>query len=269
MNAHVTPPDHAVAALCVAVEHGDACRRDAEMVEPVPLCPRHKVVVAQALLGDLLGAALDEVQIAERARIIGPVAPVPLSTCMNGQHDPVVYFLVNGNRIKIGYTTNLSARLAAFALRSSSIALLLAGDQQLEKQLHLQFAAYRIERTEWFDHSSAIERFIAGIPHPANEPVMRPTPRLPKGDMGAPSDLRFPDGTHVSLRRLPLWEALGRPEGTTLNELVALDLDGYKARTSVDGPIQRWRSRGWVHVVGTRGRAQVFAWKAAGESDVA
>lgn len=71
----------------------------------------------------------------------------------------------------------------------------------------------------------------------------------------------FPDGTRIPDNRLPLWQALdarGR-EGATITDLVALALPGYQARTSVDGPLQQWRSRGWVVQVGVRNRAAVFA----------
>ena len=71
----------------------------------------------------------------------------------------------------------------------------------------------------------------------------------------------FPDGTRIPENRVQLWEAMDRAGsgGFTINDLVALGMAGYNARTSVDGPLQQWRRAGWVLEIGKHGRAQLFA----------
>lgn len=71
----------------------------------------------------------------------------------------------------------------------------------------------------------------------------------------------FPDGSRIPDNRVQLWQAMDRAGsgGFTINDLVALGMPGYQARTSVDGPLQQWRRAGWVVEIGKHGRAQLFA----------
>lgn len=78
-----------------------------------------------------------------------------------GKHQPVVYFLRNGNRIKIGTTTELRRRIRTLALRHHHVALLIPGDQRTERQLHHRFAALRDGNSEWFEDAGALTQYIA------------------------------------------------------------------------------------------------------------
>ncbi|KPI31448.1 helicase containing protein [Actinobacteria bacterium OV320] len=78
-----------------------------------------------------------------------------------GKHAPLVYFISNGNRIKIGTSTELKRRIRTLALRAENIALLIDGDRRLERQLHDQFADLRIGNTEWFAYESPLTDFVA------------------------------------------------------------------------------------------------------------
>ena len=75
-------------------------------------------------------------------------------------HDPIVYFIQNGTRVKIGWTTNLRGRLASLALPMSSVILKLDGGPGREAALHIRFAEARIKGSEWFAMTPEIERFI-------------------------------------------------------------------------------------------------------------
>jgi hypothetical protein len=77
-------------------------------------------------------------------------------------HETVVYFIRNGGRVKIGWTTNLRSRLASLSLPASAVALLVPGGPAEETMLHGRFAAARVGRTEWFEAADAIEDYIAG-----------------------------------------------------------------------------------------------------------
>jgi S-DNA-T family DNA segregation ATPase FtsK/SpoIIIE len=101
----------------------------------------------------------------------------------------------------------------------------------------------------------------ARIPIPSIEAESPTDPTPPSGGRHLRSVPCFPDGTAIPDNRLPLWQALDQAGsvGLTINDLVALALPGYNARTSVDGPLQQWRRAGWVVEVGRSARAQVFA----------
>ncbi|KUJ35954.1 hypothetical protein ACZ90_70630 [Streptomyces albus subsp. albus] len=91
---------------------------------------------------------------AQPAEFIGGIAA--------GRHAPVVYFLLNGSRVKIGYTRSLVTRLRALALGESAVVLLLSGGRQLESALHAEFAATRVKGTEWFEITAPLLRYIGG-----------------------------------------------------------------------------------------------------------
>jgi hypothetical protein len=77
-----------------------------------------------------------------------------------GVHNPVVYFIRNGSRAKIGWTTNLKARLRSLSLPMSAVMLTLPDGPAEETQLHHEFRAGWDGKTEWFEVTPEIERFI-------------------------------------------------------------------------------------------------------------
>lgn len=76
------------------------------------------------------------------------------------QHKPLVYFLRNGNRIKIGTTTQLKRRIRTLALRPQNVVLLLDGGQRLERELHGRFASQRVGNTEWFTYQGDVLDYV-------------------------------------------------------------------------------------------------------------
>lgn len=77
------------------------------------------------------------------------------------KHAPLVYFIRNGNRLKIGTSTDLKRRVRTLALRAENVVLLLDGGQSLERDLHKQFADLRVGNTEWFAYDGALITYIA------------------------------------------------------------------------------------------------------------
>ncbi|NUS82687.1 MAG: GIY-YIG nuclease family protein [Streptomyces sp.] len=77
------------------------------------------------------------------------------------KHTPVVYFIRNGNRLKIGTTTDIKRRIRTLALRAENVVLVLDGGKPLERNLHKQFADLRIGNTEWFAYDGALINYIA------------------------------------------------------------------------------------------------------------
>jgi hypothetical protein len=78
--------------------------------------------------------------------------------------EPLVYFIsAESDLIKIGYTTNLSARLRSLrTAHPNELRILLAipGSRDDERELHRRFAEYRVGR-EWFRRSKPINDYIA------------------------------------------------------------------------------------------------------------
>jgi hypothetical protein len=141
------------------------------MQRPVALCHAHRIEIAlatvPALLLDQLAAAQQESgTLAPRADLVATARAAVVADLLHGVHGSVVYFLANGGRVKIGYTTNLKSRLASLALRNDSVLLVLHGGPDLERALHSHFGAYRDGTTEWFELAPEVFRFIAA-PHPA------------------------------------------------------------------------------------------------------
>jgi hypothetical protein len=87
-------------------------------------------------------------------------APAIKWTIPTGKHKPLVYFIRNGNRMKIGTTTELKRRIRTLALRPENVVLLLDGGQQLERELHRKFADLRIGNTEWFACDGPLIDFV-------------------------------------------------------------------------------------------------------------
>jgi hypothetical protein len=71
-----------------------------------------------------------------------------------------VYFARNGNRIKIGTTKCLAARLYQLCLPRDSAVLVLSGAYRLEGQIHDRFAEYRVPGSEWFRLGPELFTFI-------------------------------------------------------------------------------------------------------------
>lgn len=134
---------------CAAHRDGRACNDEPVMTEPVALCDVHRLQVALAVVPDVL-----------RAHLASAARPVAIDQLLQGRHDPIVYFIAHGERVKIGFTSNLKGRVNALALRPDSVLLALNGGSDLEGALHDRFAVDRVDDTEWFELSPEIAHYI-------------------------------------------------------------------------------------------------------------
>lgn len=155
---------------CTADDEGRRCNREAVMLHPVALCQPHRIEIALTvmpeLLRDQLSAALRAATApAPRTDLVATASAAKVEDLLSGVHDSVVYFVANGGRVKIGYTTNLRSRLSSLALRSDSVLLALHGGPELERALHTHFADYRNGNTEWFDFAPEVFHYISAS-HP-------------------------------------------------------------------------------------------------------
>lgn len=110
----------------------------------------------------------------------GPVgAPIDAAAILGRQHAPVVYFITNGSRVKIGTTVNLRKRVSTLCLRVDDIALVLHGGQDFERSLHERFAEHRAGDTEWFELAGDLAAFVAtGGASTEPAPVADPAPTV-------------------------------------------------------------------------------------------
>lgn len=155
--------------LCIAVHEGVDCRAEATMLDPVPLCDEDQLRIALHVVPDVLVAAFRQagsglkpaaLAPAERAAVIAGASPRPVSAHMGGAHAPVVYFGDAGERVKIGFSTNLRNRIRSLSLQEKDVILLLQGGLTLERALQDSFAKERIDSTEWFAKSDRLMTFI-------------------------------------------------------------------------------------------------------------
>lgn len=152
---------------CQANLGGTACRHPATLAEPVRLCDEHKLLVASAVLPELVSAALRDARLlnsralpADAAHVVASAAAAPMPT--TDPHQALVYFLANGGRVKIGYTKSLFTRVSSLSLREDAILLLLRGGMDLERALHAKFGAHRVADSEWFELTPDLVHFISG-----------------------------------------------------------------------------------------------------------
>ena len=89
-----------------------------------------------------------------------PVPALAYRPVPTGKHEPLVYFIRNGSRIKIGTSTNVRSRVRALSLRPEDILLTLPGGADVERSYHRKFSALRIDNTEWFRVDRELVDFI-------------------------------------------------------------------------------------------------------------
>lgn len=150
---------------CAAHDDEQSCTDEPVMTAPVALCDFHRVQVVLAVVPELA-----------RNRLVSIARPVSVDQLLSGPHAAVVYFIGHGSRVKIGFTTNLKARVNALALRTDSILLALNGGLDLERALHAHFAVERVDDTEWFKLTPEIRRYVADRESAMQHPVPRVHP---------------------------------------------------------------------------------------------
>lgn len=218
----------------------DDCTNQPFITYPLPLCRRDALQVSLNITDILHANALKTSQAAsfdtDKANLAAHTVWDQTS------HPPVVYFLVNGDRVKIGTSTNITARVSTLSLRRNNAQLLLEGGRDLEDALHDRFQADRIGSTEWFVLSQQIRDYIAQLLESnglLRQPVLPPTDiqGLPATAMPKPAKRRptaeetiltalraDPDTKYTD--RAALLAATGLKEGTFANALGKLESTG-------------------------------------------
>lgn len=139
----------------------DGCAHSAEHLAPAPLC-RHHLALAHDWVDDAYGStdALPSPCVACGSRLgvhypsgwLCAVCEWRLGDSPDGGLAPprvdVVYYIRFEDRIKIGTTANPRQRLGT--LWHDELLAFERGDRRTEHRRHVQFAALRHARTEWF-----------------------------------------------------------------------------------------------------------------------
>ena len=203
----------AVSAERLALAHAE--RRVAELQGELDIADRTVRQVVKTSLGRK--HQLDQLQKPPRraqppSKPAGPVgAPVEdVSSLLQQAHAPVVYFIRNGSRIKIGTTQNLKRRLAALTLRAEDVVRAEHGDQRHERALHERFAAQRAGNTEWFDLTGPLAEYLS-IPDAPRDAAPA------SGDAHEDADDADPDAQQVNEPTPPV---IGLPKTTNKTQLI-------------------------------------------------
>lgn len=129
------------------------------------------------------------------------------------RHHSVVYFVQNGNRVKIGTTKLLKARIEKLTLRMSDVVRVEYGTRQYERQLHARFADLRVGDTEWFELTGALAEYL-GYEAPAPVTTLLVPPRT------------TPVPVQSTTRTPVIYEGSTIPgyEGSTITKAEAVDI---------------------------------------------
>ncbi|MFD1274882.1 GIY-YIG nuclease family protein [Streptomyces kaempferi] len=120
-----------------------------EAAEPVAAAPEPAAPARSTLPNDPTGPVGEEIE--------------DIAELLTAAHAPVVYFLRNGSRVKIGTTRNLRRRIASLALRPDDVIRVEHGGQDYEHSLHARFNAHRVGNTEWFELREDLAAYL-GLP---------------------------------------------------------------------------------------------------------
>lgn len=103
----------------------------------------------------------------------------------------VVYYVRLGNgRIKIGYTTNLSARLSSLRLHEHDVLATEPGGRELEAQRHHQFRSERMgRRHEDFDLTARLTEHINDVRAQHGQPTITGYIYVPRGEQTHPTEV--------------------------------------------------------------------------------
>lgn len=131
------------------------CNKAVPVIKALPLCHDCGVQVAVLHASD---ASLWHAVLAERER----QAEGTRSVRRNGLTETaqVYYVRLDADRIKIGFSSKLRARLSALRVHPSALLACEPGGRALEHERHVQFAAYRMGRSEDFEPVPALLEWI-------------------------------------------------------------------------------------------------------------
>ena len=160
---------------------GAGCSGGVDPEAPIALCELHLAVAAdwaqrESGVTDLLPVACrvcgGRVGIRYPAGWICAVCEWRVGELIDAELPPprvdVVYYLRQGDRVKIGTTANPRQRFAA--IWHEQVLAFERGDRRLEHRRHEQFAADRFTGSEWFRMSPRLRAHVASVASGVDDP---------------------------------------------------------------------------------------------------
>lgn len=127
---------------------GEFCDRKSLPDAPFPVCLRHATLLLRYLNKCAPDAVDDRIILA--ARLMEQDHGREAERDKLRPKQGVVYYLLIGDLVKIGYTENLPRRMSAYPPGSELLATE-PGSPELEVERHKQFSQYRKHRVEWYE----------------------------------------------------------------------------------------------------------------------
>lgn len=143
---------------------GEFCDAPAVEWAPFPICARHAISLYKAVDATLRAAQGDRaisVKVALDSLDEKP-SDRPRLGELEPEAEPVVYFLLIGELVKIGQSNNLTKRLAAYPPHAQLLATEY-GDRAREAQLHREFREYLVSGREWFTPGPRLREYVEDL----------------------------------------------------------------------------------------------------------
>jgi hypothetical protein len=84
----------------------------------------------------------------------------------------VIYYLQNGDRIKVGYASNLAQRMRTYPPNAEILAVH-PGTLADEQRIHAELSAHRAAGREWYHPSPILLEYIAAVVEEWGEPEIK------------------------------------------------------------------------------------------------
>lgn len=178
--AHLTSRASTSAGTRCTIQRGNGSFCDGEgwPDAPFPICRHHAVKLYIEMRGIHAGALRREID------MLPPLNPIATLTPSNLERDSakhkaklaersVVYYVRIGDAIKIGFTSDLTARMSQIRVDRANVLAAEPGGRELEAKRHEQFSEIRIGQREDFKPTLALIRHIEAVREFHGDPVFR------------------------------------------------------------------------------------------------
>jgi hypothetical protein len=161
---------------CTAqLKNGEFCDVRSMIDVPFPICRRHAEQLILHLTGETIEGRALRLLVQEQTRSDEAKAEFASAEAVRDRRhteQSLVYYVRIGDRVKIGYTTNMRARLPGLRIDETAILATEPGGRELEAQRHEEFHAERIGRREDFNPSRRLLAHIERVVEENGPPIV-------------------------------------------------------------------------------------------------
>lgn len=148
----------AILSCTAQKDSGAFCDKPSLPDAPFPICIKHASLLLRYLNSAMPTGTEDRILLAARDFDFRPEVPRKSATAGT----ELVYYLRVGDKVKIGYTSDLRQRMNSYPPDSELLAVE-PGDLLLERARHAQFARHLRIGREWFEPASEIMAHVAKV----------------------------------------------------------------------------------------------------------